>query len=300
MVTDIKDDMNNEKPGQRSVVVTGVSTGIGRAIAEDLMSAGYRVFGSVRKREDAQGLLDTFGQRFVPLVFDVTDAKALPGVVAIVQQQLGGAPLAALVNNAGISLSGPLLLQPMAEFRQTFEVNLFAVLEVTRAFLPLLGTSGQTVGEPGRVVNIGSVSGTMTAPFMGAYSASKHALEALSQGLRRELMPYGIEVATIEPNFIRTDIFAKASAMVREQRYRRTPYESMWQQFNHSLLDNESKAKPPQLVTKAVLHAIAAKRPRTRYPLHPIWYVARLLPDRMFDKLILKALGLRMVLDVVR
>lgn len=275
-----------------NVVVTGVSTGIGRAIAEDLIGAGYRVFGSVRRASDAQDLSDRFGARFIPLVFDVTDTAALPGAVALVAQHLGGKTLTALVNNAGVSLSGPLLLQPMAEFRKTFEVNLFGLLEVSRAFLPLLGASDVPVAQPGRIVNIGSVSGAMAMPFMGAYVASKHALEGLSQALRRELMPYGIEVSTIEPSFIRTNIFEKAAVTRDENRYAGTRYEALWNQFNKSLLASEAKAAAPQLVTRAVLHAIQSKRPRTRYPLHAVWYIARLLPDRIFDRLIVKTLGL--------
>lgn len=293
--------MNDNNTPRGSVVVTGVSTGIGRAIAEDLMSAGYRVFGSVRKPADAAPLEARFGRQFVPLVFDVTDAQALQGAVATVRQALQGATLTALVNNAGISLSGPLLHQPMEEFRKTFEVNLFGLLQVTQAFLPLLGAGGRPVACPGRVVNIGSVSGAVTTPFMGAYSASKHALEALSQALRRELIPYGIEVCCIEPSFIRSSIFEKAAQSLDEKTYTGTHYAAMWRQFNRSLLDQEATAKPPQKVTRAVLHAIESKRPRTRYPLDPVWYVARVLPDRLFDKLIMKALGIQaLIRDAAR
>jgi NAD(P)-dependent dehydrogenase (short-subunit alcohol dehydrogenase family) len=279
-----------------NVVVTGVSTGIGQAIAEDLMAAGYTVFGSVRRLDDARHLSHTHGARFVPLVFDVTDDAALQRAAEAVANALGGATLTALVNNAGISLSGPLLHQPMAEFRQTFEVNVFGTLSVTRAFLPLLGAQGQGVGKPGRIVNIGSVQGAMTVPFMAAYSASKHAIEAISQGLRRELLVYGIEVATIEPSFIRSQIFEKSVAAWKGNRYPGTRYEQTWQQFNQSLLSQESKASPPSRVTRAVLHAIEARRPRTRYPLDPIWTLGRFLPDRWFDRLILTALGVRKTL----
>ena len=273
-------------------MVTGVSTGIGRAIAEDLMDAGYVVFGSVRKPGDADALVARYGGRFIPLVFDVTDTAALPLAVETVTQHLNGATLCGLVNNAGISLSGPLMHQPMDQFRKTFEVNLFGLLEVTRAFLPLLGAAGQRVSRPGRIINIGSVAGAMTTPFMAAYSASKHALEALSQGLRRELVPFGIEVCTIEPSFIRSNIFEKTAASLQGNGYEGTVYEAMWQQFNRSLLEQEATAAPPQKVTKAVLHAIESRRPRTRYPLDSAWYLGRILPDRMFDKLIFKALGI--------
>jgi NAD(P)-dependent dehydrogenase (short-subunit alcohol dehydrogenase family) len=284
--------MNSQDNLRGTVVVTGVSTGIGRAIAEDLIKAGYRVFGSVRKLADAQALVSGFGARFTPLVFDVTDDTALPAAAETVRRALNGATLTALVNNAGISLNGPLLHQPIEEFRKTFDVNLFGLLQVTKAFLPLLGAGRRPVRHPGRVINIGSVSGAMTTPFMGAYSASKHAVEALGQALRRELMPYGIEVSTIEPGFIRSQIFEKTAALLQERSYGGTHYAEMWQQFNRSLLANEEKAASPQKVTKAVLHAIASDRPRSRYPLDPAWYAARWLPDRVFDKLVMRALGI--------
>lgn len=276
----------------QSVVVTGVSTGIGRAIAEDLMDAGYVVFGSVRKSGDADVLVARYGANFVPLVFDVTDPAALAMAVETVTQHLGGATLRGLVNNAGVSFSGPVTLQPMGQFRTTFEVNVFGVLEVTRAFLPLLGADNQRRERPGRIINIGSVAGGMTTPFMTAYSASKHALEALSQGLRRELVPYGIEVSTIEPGFIRSKIFEKAAATQEEHSYQGTRYEALWLQFNRAILERESGAALPSKVTKAVLHAIESRRPRTRYPLDSSWHLGRWLPDRVFDKLIFKALGI--------
>jgi NAD(P)-dependent dehydrogenase (short-subunit alcohol dehydrogenase family) len=145
---------------------------------------------------------------------------------------------------------------------------------------------------PGRIVNIGSVQGAMTAPFMGAYSASKHALEALSQALRRELIPHGIEVSTVEPSFIRSSLFEKSAAAWQQQRYEDTAYAESWAQFNRALQQMEAQAKPPQKVTRAVRHAIESRKPRTRYPLDGIWYVSRLLSDRAFDKLILRAFGL--------
>lgn len=288
--------MSNTKPSGTSrgtVVVTGVSTGIGRAIAEDLMTAGYTVLGSVRGLDDAAELSAGFGKRFVPLVFDVTDAASLSAAVNVVSQHLAGATLTALVNNAGVSINGPLMYQPMDEVRQTFEVNVFGVLAVTRAFLPLLGAGGDPVARPGRVVNIGSVQGAITVPFMGAYSASKHALEALGQAMRRELLLFGIEVSTIEPSFIRSALYKKAVAAHQINVYAHTRYTALWQQFTTGLVQQEATAKPPQLVTRAVLHAIESSRPRPRYPLDAIWTIGRLVSDRLFDKIILRALGMQ-------
>ena len=284
--------MTQPTAARPAAVVTGVSSGIGLAIAEDLLRRGYRVFGSVRRAVDADALSARWPGDFVPLVFDVTDTSALPHVVQQVRAALGGQSLKALVNNAGISHSGPLIHQPLEEIRQTFEVNVFGLLAVTRAFMPLLAGSRTSGIAPGRIVNIGSLSGAITVPFMASYSGSKHAVEALSQGLRRELLPLGIEVSTVEPGFIRSRMFEKAAPLKASERYADTEYSEAWRQFNRSLLEQERTAKPPEVVTRAVAHAIESSRPRTRYRLDPLWFIGRLLPDRGFDRLILKALGL--------
>jgi NAD(P)-dependent dehydrogenase (short-subunit alcohol dehydrogenase family) len=196
------------------------------------------------------------------------------------------------VNNAGINVSGPFLHQPAEQFRQVMAVNFHGLVDVTRAFLPLLGASSAPSGRPGRIINICSVQGIMTVPFMSAYSASKHAVEAFAQGLRRELIPFGITVSTIEPNFTRSEIFAKAAVDASANGYEGTRYEAAWAQFNASLAAQEAKAKPAETVTRKVRHALQSPRPRPRYPLDPIWHIGRFLPDRLFDRLIFKALGI--------
>jgi NAD(P)-dependent dehydrogenase (short-subunit alcohol dehydrogenase family) len=282
--------MNSAKP---TIIVTGVSSGIGRAIAEDLLSRGYAVLGSVRRAEDAAELKMRWPNDFVPLVFDVTDTEALPALVKQVEAILGGRDLKALVNNAGIFLGGPLMHQPLAEVRKAFDVNVFGLLAVTQAFLPLLGARLNRAGPPGRIVNIGSVAGAMTVPLMTTYSATKHAVEALSQGLRRELSIYGIEVSAIEPGLVRTKLVEKRQAENLEQRYAHTDY-AMWLiQFDRSLRAQENNAPPADRVTAAVRHAIESPKPRSRYPLDRIWLLGRLLPDRVFDKIIFKAVGLQ-------
>ena len=283
---------SSQRSGVGAVLVTGVSTGIGKAIALSLLGAGYTVYGSVRRAEDAVSLSQAAAGTFIPLVFDVTDTDAISRAVAEVKHNQGTAGLAALVNNAGINVSGPFLHQPADQFRQVMEVNFHGLVAVTRAFLPLLGAGDVPSARPGRIVNIGSVQGIMTVPFMSAYAASKHAVEAFAQGLRRELIPFGITVSTIEPNFTKSDIFAKAAADFEANRYEGTRYDAAWTQFCASLASAEENAKPASTVTRKVLHAIQSPRPRTRYPLDPIWHIGRLLPDRMFDRLIFKGLGI--------
>jgi NAD(P)-dependent dehydrogenase (short-subunit alcohol dehydrogenase family) len=276
-----------------AVLVTGVASGIGQAIAEDLLSRGYMVLGSVRRPEDASQLKQRWPDDFTPLVFDVTDTDALPAIVKQVEATLGGRGLKALVNNAGIFLGGPMMYQPLAEVRKAFDVNVFGLLAVTQAFLPLLGARRNCTGPPGRIVNMGSVSGAITVPFMTAYSATKHAVEALTQGLRRELSIYGIEVSAIEPGLVRSKLIEKRAAEKVDQRYAHTDYAAWLVQFDRSLQAQENNAPPADRVTAAVRHAIESPKPRTRYPLDRMWLIGRLLPDRGFDKLIFRALGLQ-------
>ncbi len=277
---------------QPAVLVTGVSSGIGLAIAQDLLARGYRVFGSVRREADADALIVQHGKAFVPLVFDVTDEVALQAAVERVSAEVGEQGLKALVNNAGISHLGPIALQPMAEIRAMFEVNVFGLLMVTRAFLPLLGGRRDSPHAPGRIVNIGSLSGGVTVPFVGGYSASKHAVEALGQALRRELQPFGIHVTTIEPGFIRSRMVEKSSLGSAEAQYAGTDYAPIWRQFLQSTARQAQAAKPPEVVTQAVIQAIESPRPRSRHPLDPLWRIGQLLSDRGFDGLIFKALGI--------
>src|SRR5215216_3495626 len=168
----------------QSVVVTGVSTGIGWGITKVLIQKGFRVFGSVRKIEDAERLSKEFGTEFVPLIFDVTDEVAVQAAAQQVRERLTGETLFGLVNNAGIAVPGPLMHLPTDDFRHQLEVNLVSVLIVTKAFAPLLGVDRSLRGHPGRIINMSSVGGKNASPFVGAYSASKHGLEGFSEALR--------------------------------------------------------------------------------------------------------------------
>ena len=188
----------------KAIVITGVSTGIGYAATAVFIQRGYHVFGSVRKAADAKRLQAEMGAQFTPLLFDVTDKVGVQTAVSQVRAALGEKNLTALINNAGIVTPGPLMHMPSDSFRQQFQVNLFGLFDVTQAFLPLLGARKHNAGLPGRIINISSVSGKIAYPFMGAYAASKHALEAYSDSLRRELMLYGIDVILIQPGTTRT------------------------------------------------------------------------------------------------
>ena len=207
----------------KSVVITGASTGIGWAAAKLLLDRGFRVFGSVRKQADADRLKTEFGANFTPLLFDVTDEAAVLSAAREVRSQLNGETLAGLVNNAGIAVPGPVLELAADEFRRQMEVNFIGPVIATQAFGPLLGADPQLKGPKGRIVMISSVAGKSGSPTGAAYSASKHAIEGLSESLRREMMLFGIDVIIIAPGAVKTPIWGKAE-QVDISVYKNSPY----------------------------------------------------------------------------
>jgi len=252
----------------RHVVVTGASTGIGFATARLLVSRGVHVFGSVRRESDGDRLQTELGSTFTPLRFDVTDASAIRAAVPVVAEALGGRTLWGLVNNAGIAVGGPLIYQPLDEIRRHLEVNVLGAVAAVQAFAPLLGTDRTRTGKPGRVVNISSVAGRISAPFLGAYAASKRALEGMSHSLRRELMVFGIDVIIINPGSVVTPIWDKAEA-ADGSRYDNTEYAPLVSRFLTAALRGGRSGLPPEAIAEVVWKALSARRPRTFYPVVP-------------------------------
>jgi len=278
----------------RCAVITGVSSGIGFATARVLAGHGVHVFGSVRKAADADRLKSELRERFTPLVFDVTDVDAIHAMVPVVADHLGSETLLGLVNNAGIAAGGPLIHQPLDEVRRHFEVNTLGTLATVQAFAPLLGTERARTGKPGRIVNISSVAGRISAPFLGAYAASKRALEGMSHSLRRELRLYGIDVIIINPGSVATPIWDKAETNT-PSRYAATDYAPFLQRFLQSALRSGRSGVPAETVGEAVWTALTTRRPRTSYPVVRRrllnWTIPLALPDRLIDRLIAKRLG---------
>ena len=280
----------------QSVVVTGVSTGIGWGIAKVMTAKGFRVFGSVRKQADAERLRAELGERFSPLIFDVTEEAAVARGVAEVRVGLGGGRLRGLVNNAGIAVAGPLLETSAAEFRQQLEVNLVAPMMVIKAFAPLLGTDRALSGPPGRIVNISSVGGRFAAPFVGLYAASKHGLEGLSESLRRELMLYGIDVIIVAPGSVATPIWDKAE-QIDLAPYQKSPYFEVLMRFRDYVIAEGRKGWPPERLGEVICEALTAARPKARYS--PVarrfqnWTLPRMLPVRAVDRIIARTFGIR-------
>lgn len=276
----------------KSVVVTGVSTGIGWGTAKVLTGQGVRVFGSVRKAADGDRLRQEFGDRFVPLIFDVTDEGAVRAAAEQVRVALAGEPLMGLVNNAGVAVAGPLLHLPIADFRQQIEVNLTGVVTTTQAFAPLLNAGGN--GASGRIVNISSVGGKNGSPFMGPYNASKFALEGLSESLRRELMLFGVDVIVVAPGAVATPIWGKARPEDIEP-YRDTPFYPALQKVHAFMTAGGAAGLPPEVIGEAVAKALTTAKPKVRYTVAPnpvTTFMMANLPRRMVDKMIGKRLGL--------
>jgi NAD(P)-dependent dehydrogenase (short-subunit alcohol dehydrogenase family) len=280
----------------QSVVVTGVSTGIGWAITKVLIHHGLRVFGSVRKTQDAEQLAKEFGERFVPLFFDVTDEAAVQAAAQQVREQLNGETLLGLVNNAGIAAPGPLIHLPTDDFRRQLEVNLVSVLIVTKAFVPLLGSDRSLRGKPGRILNMSSVSGTIGYPLVGAYAASKHGLEGFSESLRRELMLFGIDVIIIGPGSVATPIWDKAE-QADVSLYANTEFVEPARRIREYMLRNGRNGFPAEEVGEVVLHALTTPRPRVRYAVVRGNFLRRLIlrlaPKRVIDKFIARNFGFR-------
>ena len=276
-----------------ALLITGVSSGVGLAATRAFLERGYRVFGSVRTGADADRLRTELGEAFVPLLFDVTDAEAIAQAVQEVERQLEGESLRGLINNAGVAFGGPLLYQPIAVVRQHFEVNVLGLIQVTQAFLPLLGARPGFQGQPGRVINIGSVSGQVAAPFMGAYVGTKHALEGLNASWRRELQLFGIPMILIGLGVTQTPIWDKG---INLEPYHNTPYFGAAQRFVQLINRTRAHGLTPEYVAGRLVRILETPRPRLRYTIAAdivrAWIVPRLVPARLLDWLIGRGIGL--------
>ncbi len=279
----------------KSIVVTGASTGIGWGCAKVLTASGFRVFGSVRKQTNAERLAQELGPNFTPLIFDVMDETAVAAAAKQVDAGLHGETLFGLVNNAGIAVPGPLLYQKIDDFKQQIDVNVIGHLIVTRAFAPLLGAGRARKGQPGRIVMISSVGGKNASPFLGAYNASKFALEGMSESLRRELIPFGIDVIVVAPGTVATSIWDKPDA-INVADFAHTPYARALAKLKVHMITNGRRGLPPAQVGETVKTALTAARPKTRYTVSPDpieTLVASALPKRVVDKIIAGRLGLQ-------
>jgi len=247
----------------KSILITGVSTGIGYAAIKYFIEEGYFVFGSVRTAADADRLQGDFDKGFTPLLFDVTDESAIKSSVDIVREKLDGHYLTCVVNNAGIGVMGPLQHLNIDDIKVQMDVNVYGPLRVIQAFLPLLGAELPQKAPPGKIINISSVSGFFAAPFVGAYAMSKYALEAMTDALRRELTIYGIDVMSIQPGATATAM-ADKGAKAPDPRFLETDYRPILEDWDKRMAGSRKNANPPVEIVKVIHQCILNDKPPTR------------------------------------
>jgi NAD(P)-dependent dehydrogenase (short-subunit alcohol dehydrogenase family) len=279
----------------KSVVITGSSSGIGRACALMLDRNGFRVFAGVRKDADGDALRMAASESLTPVHIDVTDPASIRAMADKVKTDVGDAGLHGLVNNAGTTLPCPIEYLPLDGFRRQLEVNLVGPLAVTQALLAVL-RQGQ-----GRVVNVTSGAGKAGVPLMAPYVAAKHGLEGLSDVMRLEFRQLGIHVAVIEPGFVGTAMGGKLqrdteAALLSLPDDGRRRYGPALANVAEEISRQAATGSPPEVIAEAVLHALTSKKPHTRYPAGAgakrMLLMRRILPDRQFDRIMLRAAGL--------
>ena len=267
----------------KTIVITGVSSGIGAGLSQHLLSKGYRVIGTVRKAGDAGTL--KVSSDFTEVVFDVNDRHGIQHLIQAVKSVCIETSLFALINNAGIAIAGPMECLPDEEFERLIDTNVLAVRRITNGLLPLMG-------QGSRIVNISSVSGLFNSPFTGAYCISKHALESMTDVYRRELMSFGIDVIAIEPGPIKTPIWGKSRGTL--DRFFDTRYGTMLRNADKIIDNAEKSGLPVERVCAAVEHALERSKPSSRYLIHPKkWlfrFVSGWLPDRWADLLVARTM----------
>lgn len=283
-----------DRPNRGAILITGASTGIGRACSEHLDSLGFTVFAGVRKQSDADSLRGAGSGRTQPLMLDVTEGESIITSMHSVDEAAPGG-LAGLVNNAGVSMGGPLEFVTIDDWRRQFEVNLIGQVAVTQAALPALRKAR------GRIVNMTSIGGRVASPFLAPYTASKFALEAVTDALRLELRQFGIDVAAVEPGAVVTPIWEKGRASA-EQAATDMPAEALKlysagiAAISKFIALGERSGVPPLEVAHAVEHALTASRPKTRYVVGRDAKIrlalTRVLPTRVMDRIVVRVMGI--------
>lgn len=270
----------------KPILVTGASSGIGEATAILLAQKGFRIFAAARRVDKLKALEGLGGGRISALAMDVTQTDSVAGALAKI-----GAPLYGLVNNAGVSVTGPAELVPDADWRRQFETNVFGLMNVTRAVAPAMRAQGF-----GRIVNIGSVAGRLVAPFMGVYATSKHAVEGLSDALRRELSPFGVKVSLVRPGFIHTEFGEQEQDGMKAFTDPACPYAAEVEIVRKWHAKGHPNGAPPSVIADIVHHAMTAARPHARY-VAPARYqasifLANVAPAALVDRVFENAVGL--------
>ena len=279
----------------KSVVITGTSTGIGYATSKLFIEQNYHVFGSVRNDIDAERVSSELGVNFTPLKFDVTNESSVKESVKIVEKHLNGQKLAGLINNAGLGVIGTIQSLTAEQFKYQFDVNLLGVFHCCQAYLNLLGADRSLSGNPGKIINISSISGEIGMPFMSAYNMSKFGLEGFSEGIRRELLMYGIDVVVIAPGPVKTPIWGKINKREEIKRYDNSDYRESLSRAMKMTEKMEQVGVEPRVIAERALSIVENTKSSTRYRIDPTRIqniLLQLFPKRMADKMIAKRMGI--------
>ena len=271
----------------QSVLITGASSGIGEECAVHLAHKGFRVFAAARRIDKLKDLTVVGGGKITPVQMDVTDAASIAAAMALIKEE--GVTLYGLVNNAGASAMGPVEKLPLDQWRALFETNVFGLVAVTQAVVPQMRAAGR-----GRIVNIGSLTGRIASPFQGAYAASKHAVEGLSDSLRRELVPHGVKVSVVRPGAIHTPFGAHETEMLSHYETDEN-YGDQVAAFKAWFARQHPGAPSPVVVAEAVHDALTAEKPHSRYtaPFKMTYALAlrNLLPSALTDRILERVNG---------
>ena len=279
---------------KKSIMITGISTGIGRGTLDYFVSKGFHVYGSVRSTKDANRLKRIYKDKLTTIIFDVTKLAQLKKAAAFIKKDLNDSNLLALVNNAGTSFPGPLLRQSVKDFEKQIDINLNGAFRVIKYFAPLCGAEKDNNYKKGVIFNISSLSGKIGMPGLGAYTASKHGLEGLSQSLRRELLRYGVDVVIIGPGPIKSEIFNKVDKKFLES-LKKSDYAKAAKLIPKRNKNALKIAFPAIEVGKLIFNALHNPNRKTRYTITPnkmmYWTVPMTISDRMLDRMIQKRSG---------
>lgn len=272
-------------------LITGVSSGIGKATAIKFLQEGFYVFGSVRKSQDADSLQNQFPDRFHTLVFDIAKHAEVDKAFVEIEEIVGSQGLNVLVNNAGVAEYGPIQHVAIEDLRRQFEINVFSNVYITQKSLGLLGANYHSKNK-GKVIVISSTGGVMTRPMLGPYSASKHALEAIYDALRREMMLYKMDVIIIQPGPIKTDIWGKAKTGINP--YENTDYAKIFDKLDDAVNQIEEIGLESSEVADKIWSAFQSKSPKARYVITPKKWMFKMamyvIPAKTLDKIFFKDL----------
>ncbi len=272
---------------QKTVLITGASSGIGADSARLLIAEGFNVVVTVRKSEDEAALVKQYKEKIKIVKIDLTqfsEIEKLPQILG----DLGVNQIYGLINNAGVALAAPFLHQPFSEIQQIFNVNVLGVMKVTQVLIPMIEKNG-------RIINISSVAGKSAAPFLAIYAASKHAIEGFSEALRKELILLGIKVIIVAPGSIKTPIWQKGFTEIKDA-YNQTAFAKPFSLFMKFAQSEVSHALEVSEVSSVILEALNSENPKLRYAPIPRklmnWYFPKLIPAKLYDYLTAKTLGL--------